>query len=608
MASRKETDVSDIEDGDDLEEEPGEVIDSAPPMKVGEERPLGRTGLAKKLLRRGRGWETPELGDEAAVHFVATLTDGTRFDSSRDRDEPLTLKLGQGQLVSGLDHGIITMKEGECALFTVPPELGYGAVGREGVPPNAAVRFEVELISWIRVVDICKDGGIVKKILVKGERNEQPSDLDEVLVKYRVALPDGTIIAEAPEEGFEFYVKDGHLCPAFSKAVMTMKKGERVKLLIQPQYAFGDKKFGNSDQLHNVPPNSILDVDLELVSFKPVIDVTGDGKVLKKILKEGEGAFTANEGAAVTISYAARLEDGTVFEKKGLDGEQPLNFVTDEEQVIAGLDRASATMKKGELAMVTINHEYGFGSVEVEQDLAIVPPCSDLIYEVEMLDFIKERAPWEMNNSERIEEAGRKKEEGNLLFKAGKLQRAGKKYDKAADYVGEDGSFGDDEQKLVKALRVACWLNAAACSLKLNNFQEAIRLCSKVLDYEFYNVKALYRRAQAYMETADLVSAELDIRKALDIDPVNREVKMLERSLKQLQAESNRRDAKVYSNMFAWMTKDTSKSIKKLKVEKPEKSKDEEENMAAMDMEKTADSSVPVETRTVVDLTLNTFS
>lgn len=77
----------------------------------------------------------------------------------------------------------MTMKEGECALFTVPPELGYGAVGREGVPPNAAVRFEVELISWVRVVDICKDGGIVKKILAKGERNEQPSDLDEVLGK-----------------------------------------------------------------------------------------------------------------------------------------------------------------------------------------------------------------------------------------------------------------------------------------------------------------------------------------------------------------------------------------------------------------------------------------
>lgn len=68
--------------------------------------------------------------------------------------------------------------------------------------------------------------------------------------------------------------------------------------------ASGEKEFDNSDQQHNVPPNSTLDMDLELVSFKPVIDVTGDSKVLKKILKEGEGAFTANEGAAVTGKYS----------------------------------------------------------------------------------------------------------------------------------------------------------------------------------------------------------------------------------------------------------------------------------------------------------------
>lgn len=57
--------------------------------------------------------------------------------------------------------------------------------------------------------------------------------------------------------------------------------------------------------------------------------------------------------------------------------------------MIVGLDRTMATMKKGEQAIVTINHEYGFGSVEVKRDLAVVPPCSDLVYEVEMLDFIK---------------------------------------------------------------------------------------------------------------------------------------------------------------------------------------------------------------------------
>lgn len=59
------------------------------------------------------------------------------------------------------------------------------------------------------------------------------------------------------------------------------------------------------------------------------------------------------------------------------------------EQVIAGLDRAAATMKKGERAILTINSEYGFGTVEVKRDLATVPPHSKLFYDVEMLDFIK---------------------------------------------------------------------------------------------------------------------------------------------------------------------------------------------------------------------------
>ncbi|XP_021889647.1 70 kDa peptidyl-prolyl isomerase-like isoform X2 [Carica papaya] len=477
------------------------------------------------------------------------------------------------------------MKRGECAVFTLPPELAYGVDGGNKVPPNAIVQFEVELVSWITVVDVCKDGGIIKKIIAKGETNEQPSNLDEVLVRYEARLVDGTIVAKTPEGGTEFYVKDGHLCPALPKAILTMRRGERVKLFVQPQYAFGNEGRDSSNGIHEVPSNSVLNIDLELVSFKPVIDVTGDSKVIKKILKEGEGSVVANDGATVTISYTAKLEDGTLFEKKGVDGEQPLQFVTDEEQVIAGLDRAAATMKKGEKAILTINPEYGFGSTEVQRERAAVPSHSNLVYEVEMLNFIKEKTHWEINNQEKIEAAGRIKEEGNLLFKSEKYQRAVKKYDKAADYVSEDGSFGDDELKQVKALRVSCWLNGAACSLKLKDFREAIKLCSRVLDIEFYNVKALYRRAQAYMETSDLVSAELDIKKALEADPQNREVKSIQRTLKQLQAESNKRDAKLYRNMFACLTKDSSQELKKLKIEKGEDEKRVEESGTEMETE-----------------------
>ncbi|XP_020547891.1 70 kDa peptidyl-prolyl isomerase isoform X2 [Sesamum indicum] len=584
MVEFSKVNLKDIEEDDEGEEE-GEEVESAPPLKVGEEREIGSNGLKKKLMKRGLNWETPQFGDEVTVHYVGSLSDGSIFISTRASNEPFTLKLGRGDIVIGLDHGIVTMRRGEVALFTLPPELAYGASGRAGIPPNAVVQLEVELLSWITVVDVCKDGGIIKKILENGEQIGPPGDLDEVRVNYKAMLVDGTIVADTRDEGVEFYIKDGHFCPALVKAIKTMKKGERVNLVVQPQYGFGEvgKK---SNELPSIPPKSTLSISAELLSFKRVIDITGDLKVKKKVLREGEGTVTANEGAAVTdrnylwitkcrcnsgsvsllVRYKAMLEDGTVFERKGIDGEQPLEFITDEEQTIVGLDRAVSTMKKNEYALVTISPEYGFGSTEVKQDLAVVPPSSTILYEVEMLDFVREKAPWEMSNAERIEAAAWKKEEGNQLFKNGKYQRAAKKYDKAADYVGEDGYLTGDDEKVVKSLRVSCWLNGAACSLKLNNFGEAINLCSKILDVESCNVKALYRRAQAYMGISELHSAEMDIKRASEADPHNREIKLIQKSLKQLQAESNRRDAKLYKAMFPSTSKDASTAAKRLKT------------------------------------------
>ena len=86
-----------------------------------------------------------------------------------------------GEVAKGLAMGIVTMKKGEIALFTVPSDMGYGSAGRDGVPANSIVRFEVELISWITVVDVTKDGGIIKRILEQGNSDRQPSELDEVL-------------------------------------------------------------------------------------------------------------------------------------------------------------------------------------------------------------------------------------------------------------------------------------------------------------------------------------------------------------------------------------------------------------------------------------------
>ncbi|XWS47180.1 hypothetical protein CRYUN_Cryun14cG0131200 [Craigia yunnanensis] len=544
-----------------------DLPDETPIWKVGEEKEIGKQGLKKKLVKEGEGWHEPESGDEVEVHYTGTLLDGTQFDSSRDRGTPFKFTLGQGQVIKGWDEGIKTMKKGENAIFTIPPELAYGDSGSPPtIPPNATLQFDVELLSWTSVKDICKDGGIFKKILTEGDKWENPKDPDEVLVNYEAKLEDGTVVAKA--DGLEFTVMDGHFCPALAKSVKTMKKGEKVLLTVKPQYGFGEKGKPAAGAEGAVPPNASLQITLELVSWKTVTEVTDDKKVIKKILKEGEGYERPNEGAVVQVKLIGKLQDGSVFLKKGHnDGEELFEFKADEEQVIDGLDRAVMAMKKGEVAQLTIAPEYAFGSSESQQELALVPPNSTVYYEVELVSFVKEKESWDMNTQEKIEAAGKKKEEGNILFKAGKYVRASKRYEKAVKYIEYDSSFGEEEKKQAKALKVACNLNNAACKLKLKDYKQAEKLCTKVLELESANVKALYRRAQSYIHVADLDLAGFDIKKALELDPDNREVKLEYKVLKEKIKEYNKKEAKFYGNMFAKMNKmesiDSSKSTTK---------------------------------------------
>ncbi|XP_066384651.1 peptidyl-prolyl cis-trans isomerase FKBP62-like [Miscanthus floridulus] len=206
--------------------------------------------------------------------------------------------------------------------------------------------------------------------------------------------------------------------------------------------AFGEQGRAAKNQFSAVPPNSAVSMDVELVSLKPVVDVTGDLKISVSIIL-----------AYLTSSF------------------------------------------------------YGISLAEQEKE------------------------SWEMSAHEKLEAAEKSKVAGNDLFKIGKFQRAANKYNKRG-YVNEDGHFEDEPEKLIKTLRVSCWLNHAACCLKLKDFTQATSLCSKVLEIESCNVKALYRRAQAYGELYDLELAR------------QMEVKLLQANLKKLQVERNKVDAK----------------------------------------------------------------
>jgi FKBP-type peptidyl-prolyl cis-trans isomerase FkpA len=102
--------------------------------------------LKIETLTPGTGAEA-KAGDHVTVHYVGTLTDGKKFDSSRDRDEGFRFALGKGQVIQGWDRGVAGMRVGELRKLTIPPEMGYGARGFPPViPANATLVFEVELL------------------------------------------------------------------------------------------------------------------------------------------------------------------------------------------------------------------------------------------------------------------------------------------------------------------------------------------------------------------------------------------------------------------------------------------------------------------------------
>ena len=104
------------------------------------------SGLIFLITKKGSG-AAAKAGDTVAVHYTGTLTDGTPFDSSRDRGTPIEFPLGQGRVIKGWDEGISKMHVGDQAILVIPPDLGYGQRGAGGViPPGATLIFIVELV------------------------------------------------------------------------------------------------------------------------------------------------------------------------------------------------------------------------------------------------------------------------------------------------------------------------------------------------------------------------------------------------------------------------------------------------------------------------------
>jgi len=222
-------------------------------------------GIMKEIKVVGKGDESPWTGDKVYVHYVGTLTDGSRFDSSRDRGEQFSFNIGKGEVIKGWDIGVASMRIGEVSTFYIKAHYGYGTAGSPPkIPGEATLVFEIELFDF-HGEDISKDKdmGIVKRIKTAGEGYDQPNDGSQVEIQIKGSTG-GKVF---DERTVEFEVGEGldiGVPRGIEFALEKMKKKETSQITLKPEYGFGST--GNVDK--GVGPNSTLQYDITLVKFE----------------------------------------------------------------------------------------------------------------------------------------------------------------------------------------------------------------------------------------------------------------------------------------------------------------------------------------------------
>jgi FK506-binding protein 4/5 len=386
----------------------------------------------KRVYREGSGDDCPPAGSKVIVHYVGTLaSDGSKFDSSRDRDSPFEFTLGQGQVIAGWDKGVATMKIGELAQLECASDMAYGDQGSPpSIPGGATLNFEVELIDFNDKENVTEDGKVRKKTMREGDGYESPE----------------------------------------------LKKGATDMKLIMTA------RVGN-------PQGAIF--------------------------------FQATEPTVVTF-------------------EDPV--------MSYGLETTLAAMKRGEHCKVWVHAEYGMGP-KGNADLKI-PPDSALYYDVELVSFARGFNDWEMTLLQKMDQADAMKAVANSRLQARQYTWAMKTYEDAIEVLRSLTDAEGDELKRMTALRIALYNNAAMCGLLMKHYAATLEACEEVLALDSQNEKAMLRKGQALFRTEEYEAAAQALRAAKALHPNNAEItKYLNASRTKLKKIAER-ERKLYGNMF----------------------------------------------------------
>lgn len=237
------------------------------------------SGLKVKITEHGTGRQV-QKGDKVTAHYTGLLTDGKKFDSSKDRNQPFSFKVGVGQVIAGWDEGFQLLKVGDKATFTIPPQIAYGASGAGGgvIPPNATLVFDVEVIDAVEApkprpavpyevagLDTVKMQSGLRFIKVESGNGVKAQQGKYVSVHYTGYLMDGKKFDSSVERGepIEFQLGRGMVIKGWEEGIELMHVGDKMRFIIPSELAYGENGAPGA-----IPPNATLIFDCELVDVQ----------------------------------------------------------------------------------------------------------------------------------------------------------------------------------------------------------------------------------------------------------------------------------------------------------------------------------------------------
>lgn len=336
-----------------------------------------------------------------------------------------------------------------------------------------------------------------------------------------------------------------------------MRKNEKCVLTCAPKYA-----YGAAGSPPNIPPESVLKFELELLSWKGQL-LGDDGGIERFVIKRSEKKKTPNDGAHVKAHITGTFE-GRTFDDRDVE----FNIGEGEDcNVISGIEIALEKMSILETSRLIIKPKYAFGADGNEQFK--IPKDAVVEYLVTLTEFEKEVEAWKLDATESLTKAKELKEKGTNYFKDGKFKMALKFYGKCLNFLSNCGKYFcghlnslTHSFKILKHVdakvegearttQIAIHLNKALCQQKLNDLDEVKHSCNEVLSLDPNNVKALFRRGQAYFTLGEIENALADFEDCRRVEPANKAAQNQMTICKQKLKEYHEQEKRRYKNMFA---------------------------------------------------------